>query len=171
MDFVDVIPPDTIPETSDVEYPCKVCGKEAGPYGGRGRKPVYCTECKKPASKSRAAKVTGAPASLASQATAVLVQLNGMMALGMMAMGFNESASALAGANSSFEEQAYMALVTDQDLCKLILKGGVKSAKVSLAIAYGGLAVSVFPTAVNEFKDKKAVRDAAREVEDDAART
>ncbi len=169
IDFADAtIPPDTAPDTSDVEYPCRECGKEAGPYGGRGPKPKYCEAHKKSARSTgtRAGKVTGTAQTLAAQATGVLVQLNGMMALGLMAIGFNETASAIAGANGTFEEQAYQALMTDTELCKLILKGGVKSAKVSLGLAYVGMGVAVVPTAAMEFKEKKAERDAKREAEE-----
>jgi hypothetical protein len=174
MDFADaVIPPDTIPATSDVDYPCRECGKESGPYGGRGPKPKYCIDHKKGSrgASPRAGKVTGAPANLAAQATGVLVQLNGMMALGLMALGFIDTAGAIAGANGTFEEQAYQALMTDTELCKLILKGGVKSAKISLSLAYVGMGVAVVPTAVNEMREKKAERDAKREeAELDASR-
>lgn len=167
MDFADAtIPPDSTPPLSDVEYPCVECGKEAGPYGGRGPKPKRCPDHKKVTSSSRAGRVTGAPANLAAQATGVLVQLNGMMALGLMALGFNETAGAIAGANGTFEEQAYQALMTDSELCRLILKGGVKSAKVSLGLAYVGMGVSVVPTAAMEFREKKAERDAKREAEE-----
>lgn len=169
MDFADaVIPPDTIPVTSDVDYPCRECGKESGPYGGRGPKPKYCPDHKKGTrtASPRAGKVTGAPANLAAQATGVLVQLNGMMALGLMALGFIDTAGAIAGANGTFEEQAYQALTTDPELCKLILKGGVKSAKISLGLAYVGMGVAVVPTAIVELKEKKADRDAKREAEE-----
>lgn len=175
LDFTDAtIPPDSVPETFDpgvkVEYPCRVCGKESGPYGGRGPKPKLCPEHKK-VSKGASPKVTGTNASLAAQATGVLTQLNGMIAIGMMALGLNESASALAGANEGFEQQAYAALTTDPELCRLILKGGVKSAKVSLGIAYAGLGMAVLPTAVQEVREKKAARDAKREETENAAGT
>ena len=153
---------DSIPPVSDVEYPCVVCGQEAGPYGGRGPKPKYCPEHKKVSAGKRSSKVTGAPASLAAQATGVLVQLNGIIAAVGMAAGMFKTASALAAANEGFQEQAYAALVTDQELCKLILTGGVKSAKLSLGIAYFGLGAAVLPVAAEELKEKKAVRDLAK---------
>lgn len=166
----DTIPPDTVPPLNDVECPCRVCGKEAGPYSGRGPKPKLCPDHKKTSNGTgaRNAKVTGAPASLAAQATQVLVQLNGIFAIGCMALGFNDTASAIAGANGNFEEQAYAALLTDSDLCKLILKGGVKSAKMSLGIAYIGLGTAVGPTAYMEFKEKRAEALARKEAEDAA---
>lgn len=161
--------PDTVPDTYDItpEFPCDTCGQEAGPYVGRGPKPKRCPSCKRLAGAKPAAagKVTGKDASLAAQATQVLIQLNGMMAIGMMAMGLHRTASAFAGANEGFEAQAYAALTTDPDLCKLILKGGVKSAKISLGMAYVGLGMAAVPVAVEEVREKKAARAAAAEAE------
>jgi hypothetical protein len=167
MDFSDAVPlpSDSVPELEEIEYPCKVCGREAGPYGGRGPKPRLCPEHKK-VTKGSTPKVTGTVASQAAQATAVLVQLNGIIAIGAMALGLNATASSIAGANDVFEQQAYQALLTDPDLCKLILKGGVKSGKVALGIAYAGMGVSVVPTALMELKEKKAERLAAKEAEE-----
>lgn len=162
----DDYPTDSIPETSDIEYPCDICGKEAGPYSGRGRKPKKCAEHRKvPSSGTK--RVTGAPANLAAQATAVLVQVNGMMAIGLMATQFHRTAHALAEANSSFEPQAYQALLTDPDLCKLILKSGGASGKVSLALAYVGLAMTIAPAAMGEYAEKKAEREARKVAMDD----
>lgn len=170
-DFVDAgIPSDTAPETTDVEYPCRVCQREAGPYSGRGPKPKLCPE-HKTTKRGSSPKVTGTTANLAAQATAVLCQLNGIIAMGAMATGFFRTAHALAGANEGFEQQAHAALLTDPELCRLILKGGVKSAKLSLGIAYAGLGMAVFPTAVEEAKEKKAARDAAREAAEDETGT
>lgn len=149
---------DTVPDMEDVEYPCEVCGREAGPYGGRGRHPKRCPLHKKTQSATKRPTVTGKDANLAAQATGVLVQLNGMIALGLMALGMNNTASAIASANDTFEQSANQALLTDPDLCRLILKGGVKSAKISLGLAYGGMLFSVAPTAVAEVKVMKEAR-------------
>lgn len=155
--------PDTTPDTDDEpEYPCSVCGREAGPYVGRGPKPKLCPDHKKKDTARPVGKVTGKDASLAAQATQVLVQLNGMVAIAMMAMGLHRTAGAFAGANEGFEAQAYAALTTDPDLCRLILKGGVKSAKISLGMAYVGLGMAAVPVAVEEVREKKAAREAAR---------
>src|SRR4051812_5885146 len=104
MDFTDASPDDvdTSPPLADVECPCKICGQEAGPYGGRGPKPKFCPEHKK-SGKTTAPRVTGNAANLAAQATGVLVQLNGMIALGIMALGLNETGHAFAAANDLFE--------------------------------------------------------------------
>lgn len=165
LDFVEVtIPPDTVPpDLMDVEYPCKGCGNEAGPYSGRGRKPVWCKGCKSGQRKSNPVKVTGNAANLASQAALTLGQLNGALCIGLLAVGMTDTASAIAANNDVFEERARQALLTDPDLCRMIMKGGVKSAKVSLAIAYAGLGMAVAPVAVAEIREKKAERDAKRE--------
>lgn len=164
-DAPELLPQDTVPETADVEYPCKNCGREAGPYGGRGRKPTVCAECK-PKKGNSPAKVTGTNARLAEQATAVLAQLNMFLTIGLSAVKMFGTAGAIAGYDDTFREQAYAALVTDPELCKYLLRGGVKSAKVALGLAYCGMGVAVAPTAVMEFKELQAARKAAGEVSD-----
>jgi hypothetical protein len=171
MTFEETTPPDmdSTPELEDVEYPCRVCQREAGPYSGRGRKPTLCPDHKSASSRTgnkSSVKVTGATANLAAQATGVLVQLNGIMAIGLMAIGMNGTASAIAAANDTFETQANAALLTDPELCKLILRGGVKSAKVTLALAYVGMGTQVVPVAameMREMKEKRAARKAEME--------
>lgn len=170
MTFEETAPPelDSVPALEDVEYPCVVCQREAGPYGGRGPKPKYCEDHKRGTKRgtSKATKVTGATANLAAQATGVLVQLNGIMAIGLMAIGMNGTASAIAVANGTFEEQANAALLTDPELCKLILRGGVKSAKITLALAYVGMGTQVVPVAateMRELREKRAARKAEQE--------
>jgi hypothetical protein len=154
-------PTDSIPLTDSVEYPCSVCGKEAGPYGGHGRKPTKCPEHKK--AKSSGVRVNGRDANLAAQAAKTLSQINGMVALLSSAMGMFKTGGAIAGYNEVFEAQAFAALSTDPELCRMILKTGVKSAKVSLALAYGGMAVAVGPVAFLELKEKKEAREVKEE--------
>lgn len=163
---VDDIPMDTAPELSDVEYPCQVCGREAGPYGGRGRKPTRCDEHKK--NPVKAGRVTGKSADLANQATAVLVQVNGLLAMGCMATGLFKTASAIGQVNPTFEEQARAALMTDPDLCRLILKTGAKSAKFSLGLAYVGMGIAVGPVAAMELREKATARAERKAAEQDA---
>lgn len=160
----DTLPRDTVPETIGVEYPCRKCGREAGPYRGRGRKPTLCADCKPAKNRGQGApRVTGANANLAAQATEVLSQLNGFMALGTAAMKMFGTAGAISSYDETFKSQAYAALVTDPELCRFILKGGVKSAKLTLLMAYGGMAVAVAPTAINEVKEIQAARREAKE--------
>jgi hypothetical protein len=150
---------DTIPLVEDVEYPCEVCGREAGPYSGHGRKPKKCSIHKRSSAgtRSSAGRKTTNDA-LAAQASAVLEQLNGVLAIGAMALGFNMTASAIAGNNEAFRENAFEALKTDPDLCKLICKGGVKSGKVALGIAYASFGTQVVPVAMGEFRMKREER-------------
>jgi hypothetical protein len=160
---------DSIPDVSDVDYPCEVCGQESGPYGGRGPKPKRCPIHKKGRAKTNTVKVSGATSNRAAQAAGVLEQLNGMLALGLMAVGFNETAHALAAGNEGFKEAAYQALTTDDELCKLILKGGGKSAKVGLVMAYGMLGTAVIPVGIAEAKLKKEERLARAEADETGA--
>ncbi len=160
------IPMDTAPEVSDVEYPCRVCGREAGPYGGRGRKPVHCDEHKK--NPVKVSKVSGKSADLAAQATAVLVQVNGIIATVCMATGLFQTAGAIAKANPAFEEAARNALITDPELCRLITKSGAVSGKAMLVMAYAGMGIAVGPVAAMELKEKKMAR-AERQAEKEYA--
>jgi hypothetical protein len=158
---------DMPPELEDVEYPCRVCGREAGPYGGRGRKPTLCPDHKTVQSKGKRPNVAGKDANLAAQATGVLVQLNAMIGMGCAALGLFQTGMAIAHANDTFESAAYQALLTDPEFCKMILKGGAKSAKVSLALAYGGMGMTVVPTALNEMKERKLAKEAAQNADGD----
>lgn len=157
------LPRDTVPETADVEYPCQKCGREAGPYAGRGRKPKFCQACKPTRKASQGVpRVTGTNATLAAQATEVLSQVNSFIALGAAAMKMFGTTGAIGAYDETFKAQAYAALVTDPALCQFILKGGAKSAKVTLLLAYGGMAVAVAPTAIEEIKGLQAARREAR---------
>jgi len=163
----DIPPPmDDAPPNSAVEYPCKICGKEAGPYGGRGRKPVYCPEHKKGNKGSGAKRALTGNDAKARAAASALVQLHGLAAMGLMITGMPQTASALAEVTEAgFEERAYEALLTDPALCSTILKAGTTSGRMSLLIAYAMLAGAVVPTAWQEVKSKRAT-----ESEEDAPR-
>lgn len=159
-DLSDVGPRDSAPESSDVEYACTVCGKEAGPYSGKGRKPTKCGEHKKgTASTSRASNSNSA---LATQAVDALMQINGFMTLGAMITGFYQTASAITDAEDGFRRQAHAALLTDPALCRSILRGGTKSGKVALVIAYLMMGATIFPTAKAEFVAKRDARAEAK---------
>ena len=159
-----IMPKDTTPPVSDVEYPCEVCGNEAGPYGGRGRKPKYCADHRRgPTRKNTSGiKVTGTNDTLARQATEALCQINGFLALGAMVLSLHATAATIAEAQDTFREQTHAALLTDPDLCRTILKAGVKSGKLALLISYVMFGAAVVPVAVMEIKQKKAERDALK---------
>jgi len=153
---------DAIPPVADVEYPCDVCGKEAGPYSGRGRKPRKCPEHKRGTSSSTP-KTRGNNAVLAGQAVDALCQLNAFAGVGLMMTGYRATASALADREEAFREQAYAALVTDPALCRMILRAGTTSGKVSLIIAYAMLGAGIAPTAIVEYKSKQLLKEQAQE--------
>lgn len=167
MTFEDAPPVelDTVPAMEDVEFPCQytiggaICGREAGPYAGRGQKPKYCTDHKKNKSAPRGAgnRKTSNDA-LAAQASAVLEQINGIIAIGLMAVGLHETASAMAAGNEAFRETAFEALRTDAELCKLISKGGIKSGKMALGMAYASYGTQVVPVAYAEIKARREER-------------
>lgn len=158
---------DTAPVSGDIEYPCEVCGREAGPYGGRGRKPKKCADCKPKAAQGRKAPGTsGANATLAGQAVEALWQINGVAAFLAMIAGLPMTGLAIQEREASFREMAYNALLTDASMCRFILKGGMQSSKVSLTICYAMFAASVMPVALTEIKAKRA--KAAAEQYDEA---
>jgi hypothetical protein len=146
----DVTTPDVKPETQ-FEYSCEVCGKELF-YSGRGRKPKYCDEHKK--GNKGAKRATGTNAQLAAQATEALVQINNLVCVGSMVIGYHETAGAISDREAVFREQVYSALLTDAALCRSILRAGTTSGKISLAIAYAMLAASIVPVSIMEYKDK-----------------
>jgi hypothetical protein len=148
---------DVIPETTGVEYPCEVCGREAGPYGGRGRKPKFCDEHKKSTSKTRAASAPKNNA-LAAQAADALVQINGLVAFAATVMQYEYTGNTLRDAQDEFRTRAHAALVTDPALCRAILRGGPMSARAALILSYGMLATVVAPVAVQEFRDKRELK-------------
>jgi len=149
-----VFEPDTIPETDTVEYPCTVCGREAGPYSGRGRKPKFCPEHKKTTGKVGSRKAPKNDA-LAAQAADALVQVNRMAAFGATVIGYEDTGHALRSAQDEFRNAAHAALVTDEELCRAILRGGALSARMSLILSYGMMLTVVGPVAVHEYRQRR----------------
>jgi hypothetical protein len=155
---------DTVPPSSDVENPCKSCGRQIDiPYGGRGRRPTQCSDCK-PAkrTRSKAPGTRGSNATLAEQATEALWQINGVAAFLAMIAGMPMTAGAIQDREQSFREMCYNALLTDPGMCRFILKAGTNSAKISLTVCYGMFAAAITPTAIMEMKVKKAKAEQAR---------
>ena len=165
IDFEDEeMPRDLAPATSgSTEYPCEVCGRESGPYGGRGPKPKKCPEHRrasvaKTGTGTRVGRVARADEALAARAVETLCQINGLLAFATGIVGFTDTCSSIQDAQDLFKERAYAALLTDAELCKSIVKSGAKSGKVALMLAYGFMGVSVVPTITMEFKEKRAAR-------------
>lgn len=156
---------DSIPgDVVGVEYPCQECGKEAGPYSGRGRKPKFCEDCKAKrtggtAKASGPKTVSGKNKMLAAQAADTLAQYNSIVALFASFTPFPNTGDAITNANEVFREQAYNALLTDPKLAAQISSGGSISGPALLVIAYLSLAAVVAPVAVVEFRANKARKE------------
>lgn len=158
------LPSDAIPDLVDgPEYPCEVCGKEAGPYGGRGRKPKRCAEHKRSSnSGTRAPRVTGSNATLATQATEALCSIDGMMALGARIMGFTDTADVIEENDETFRLRVHAALLNSPDMCRRILKMGSRAGDSALFVAIALHVATIAPVFVNEAKLKKAEKEAKR---------
>lgn len=165
--------PDTAPPLSDApEYPCDVCGQEAGPYGGRGRKPTKCPIHKKSkaASSARAPRITGNNAALALQATEALCSIDGLMALGARMIGFIETAETIENADETFRIRVNSALLNSPDMARKILRYGSKGGDAALFIAIGLHIATIAPVFMTEAKQKKADKEAERAAQELEAR-
>lgn len=151
IDLDDITVMDSTPAP---QYACEVCGTELT-YGGRGRKPRFCTEHKKGAKTTPERHVGNSK--LAAQAADVLAQYNDFAVMGLFFVA-PKTASELAGRNDTFRDSAARALASDPALCKSILSAGKHSAKLSLALAYGSLVGGVLPIAVAELREMRAER-------------
>lgn len=166
--FMDAKVPNDVPPTPDetppaqFEFACEVCGKELE-YSGRGRHPKRCDEHRKNSASTGTRRGIVKNEQLAATAAEALLQINGLLALGLMFAQLPQTAETLNNARDAFREQAYNALLTDPELCKAILRGGTASGKVSLVLAYGMLAASVAPIGWSEYRANKE----ARRVEND----
>lgn len=162
--------PDDVPPLSDIEYPCDVCGAEAGPYGGRGRKPTKCPLHKKTKTSTgeRAPRISGTNATLATQATEALCSIDGMMALGARIVGFSNTAEVIEEADEVFRLRVHSALINSPDMCRKILRYGSKAGDSALFIAIALHIATIAPAFMNEAKEKKAEKEAklAREAEE-----
>jgi hypothetical protein len=139
---------------------CEVdgCDNPLASYSGRGRKPKRCEEHKGARAKSTSSGATNAK--LARQAAEVLAQLNSMLGLGAMFLGYPMTASAIGNTEDKFIDLAASALETDPGLCRVILRAGTKSARVGLAMAYAQLGMALAPVIVMEYKARVAAAEA-----------
>lgn len=156
---------DVVPEFDDspIEYPCVVCGKEAGPYGGRGRKPTRCAEHKKNTGNSggpRAPRITGKDAELAAKATEALCSIDGIMALGARIVGLSQTAEVIENQDEIFRIRVNAALINSPDTCRKILRYGSKGGDAALFIAIGLHIATIAPVFLAEVKEKKAEKAA-----------
>jgi hypothetical protein len=158
--------PDVTPEATDApEYPCDVCGQEAGPYGGRGRKPTKCPAHKKvKGANARAPRITGNNAALATQATEAICSLDGMMALGARLVGFSKTAEVIEDNDEVFRIRVNAALLNSPDMARKILRYGSKGGDAALFIAIGLHIATIAPVFMTEAKEKKAEKEYARQL-------
>lgn len=97
-------------------------------------------------------------------AASVLARLNKIVGTGLFVAGFHRTVEELADANEAFETQAAEALLDDPELVSKILSAGASSAKVALLVAYGGLAIDIAPTLIQESREKRAERRTDQEL-------
>lgn len=162
---VEGIPADAAPETDADIHVCKEpgCTNEVFRRGTRGRWPSYCDDHKKAGTAGKKGSATRTAPLQAKQAAAVLGGMNDMIVLLLTAVtaipalpvSFPNTAMALAGANEGFMEQAEAALSADPALCRSILRAGKTSGKMSLAMAYGVLGVSLAPGIMADIEANK----------------
>lgn len=177
---LDMFTETTIPDDFDADStpvqendnPCQKCGREIDVvYGGRGPRPKYCSNCKvtTKSTRSKAPGAKGNAATLAGQAVEALWQINGMGALIAMIAGFHGTAGAIREREDVFRQMAYDALVTDPDMCRVILRGGMQSSKLTLIMCYGMFAAGIAPVFLMELKAKKEAKLALQEEEERTA--
>lgn len=169
-------PTDTMPDDETppriFDAACRTCGIEL-PYSGKGRRPKFCAEHRL-AGERRHPKVprttrkapTGQNAQLATSATEALVQLNGLISMGLMLTRMPQTAIAMSEAEEGFRESTMAALLTDPDLCRTILRAGSTGGKVALGISYAMLGAAVAPVGVLEFRANRA-QSAGESVDED----
>lgn len=149
------IPADEAPSVPEIA--CVECGKELT-YSGRGRKPKYCDEHKPKNSAANPARSKRGDA-IAREAADVLVQINGLIQVGMLIVPepykMPRTAMKLDAVSDKFGEQAFEALKASPALAKAIARAGGVSGSAGLIIAYGMLAASIAPVAVEEWKSKR----------------
>ena len=167
---VNAMPQDAMPDLSgEIEFPCSGCGT-ALEYGGRGRKPKWCAECKPRRNGGTARAIpSGSNDKMAATALDILCQGNAALSMGAMLIRLNRTASKIGACEDGFRIQAYEALKTDPSLCKLILKGGATSGKMMLVLAYGMLGAAVAPIAIEEFKERQAEKQTENDVAENVA--
>jgi len=87
-----------------------------------------------------------------------------ILAIPVGMFGMPVTSRALLTANEGFLDAATIALETDPDLCKLICRGGIKSARFALALVYGQMLAVVGPIAWEEIKSHQHEREETDEL-------
>lgn len=99
--------------------------------------------------------------STARTAAKMLSRMNGLVGMGLIALGMPTSGAAIADAQETFEEMAYEALQTDPALARKILSAGATSGKAQLTMAYVMMVGQVAPAAYSEIKERREENDDA----------
>lgn len=143
---------------------------DSGAPRQRARRGSVSGAAPKAKAKRPTSKPSAASESLARQATALLVQTNNLAAFGVAAVGFTDTAGAIAaGTSADFESMIHGAMLADPALAKRIVGVGGTSGKVSLFLAYGMLAAGVVPVAMLEYRGKREARATATAEEESRA--
>lgn len=159
--------PDTVPELSGVDNPCKTCGNQIDvPYGGRGRRPTQCNNCKgNRKSASVKSKNLGNNAVLAAQATEAVMAIDGALALGARLVGLFETADAIQADEDVFRLRLNAALQSSPKMARRLLTVGEKTGESAFWVAIGLHVMAFAPVAKNEIAVKRAEK-AAQQAEE-----
>jgi hypothetical protein len=157
---------DSIPPVSDIEFPCVVCGQEAGPYSGRGRRPSRCAEHKQGA-KTKTVPADGGEKlvgneKLAAQAADMLCQIDGMLAFGAQIVGLTDTANTIMEADEAFKQRVTAALVNSPKTARKIMQMGSKAGDTALLVAILLHIGTIAPVFYGEVKTKRAEKLAAQ---------
>jgi hypothetical protein len=159
------VPADVGPVFPDlnVDYPCQHilpngerCNKEAGPYGGRGRKPRFCSEHKPTRGTASVGRRAGANAVQAQAALDALVNMHTMGAMGLAVVGMSNTANAVFGTEEGFRAQMLPQLQANPKRCAQILRAGAGASEAGFFAAYAMFAAAVIPVAKQELDVKRS---------------
>lgn len=155
--------PDSVPELSGVDNPCKTCGNQIDvPYGGRGRRPTQCSNCKttRKGSTGVRAKNLGNNAVLAAQATEAVMAIDGALALGANLVGLFDTAAAIQADEETFRLRLNAALLSSPKMARRLLTVGEKTGESAFWVAIGLHVMAFAPVAKNEIAAKRAEKAA-----------
>lgn len=149
---VDVPQTDPVPELSS-EYLCEVCGK-ALTYGGRGRKPRFCSEHKKNGRSNTSRRSSAKNDLLALQAADGVVNICQLVGIGCYGMKFNETGDAIFDGSDTLKNDLYQALQNNPRRAEQISKALSGSTDIALLIALGKFTGRVGAIAVTEAAER-----------------
>lgn len=152
----DEAPPLEEESTSDYDPAFPGSTKDA-PYGFKPDGAPYKRRPNKSGTRESGVKRTPASESAARAAAGLLAQLNTILVM-VLGTPMPQTAEQLEKGNKSFEEMAYQSLLSDPVLCRKILAAGKTSGTAGLVMAYAVLGLSVGPTAVEEYRSRRAAR-------------